>query len=276
MPIGEITRGTTNTNRLRRVDRWIAELPILHKSADPLIVDLGFGASAVTCFELHQRLSQKREDLEVIGLEISTERVQKAQEQLQKWQEKNHTGSKKNPLSFAVGGFEIPLPEGRKAAIIRAFNVLRQYDESDVLAAWKNMIKKLQPHGMLIEGTCDELGRVCSWLTLNGDGPQTLTLSLSVNQLEHPSVVAERLPKILIHRNVSGEKIHSLLTALDEAWQRNAALSPYGARQRWLSSVQSLRETWHIQGSAARWRLGELTVPWATVCPKEFERKTKS
>ena len=27
MPVGSITRGTTNTNRLRRVDRWIAEHP---------------------------------------------------------------------------------------------------------------------------------------------------------------------------------------------------------------------------------------------------------
>nr|HPM52817.1 class I SAM-dependent methyltransferase [Rhodoglobus sp.] len=27
MPIGQVTRGTTGTNRLRRIDRWIAQLP---------------------------------------------------------------------------------------------------------------------------------------------------------------------------------------------------------------------------------------------------------
>ena len=68
MPIGSITRGTTGTNRLRRIDRWIATLPVLRASADPLVVDLGYGASATTSLELHQRLSKTRADVEVIGI----------------------------------------------------------------------------------------------------------------------------------------------------------------------------------------------------------------
>ena len=40
MPVGSITRGTTNTNRLRRVDRWIAEQPALLHAVDPFVVDL--------------------------------------------------------------------------------------------------------------------------------------------------------------------------------------------------------------------------------------------
>ena len=40
MPVGSITRGTTNTNRLRRVDRWIARHPVLRRTADPLVVAL--------------------------------------------------------------------------------------------------------------------------------------------------------------------------------------------------------------------------------------------
>ena len=47
-PEGRITRGTTGVNRLRRVDRWIAALPVLRSAADPLVVDLGYGASATT------------------------------------------------------------------------------------------------------------------------------------------------------------------------------------------------------------------------------------
>ena len=43
--VGRITRGTTNTNRLRRVDRWIARHPVLRRTPDPLVVDLGYGAS---------------------------------------------------------------------------------------------------------------------------------------------------------------------------------------------------------------------------------------
>ena len=80
--VGAVTRGTTNTNRLRRVDRWIAAQPVLRRTADPLVVDLGYGASGVTAFELHQRLARTRQDVEVLGLEIEPGRVRFAEEQL--------------------------------------------------------------------------------------------------------------------------------------------------------------------------------------------------
>ena len=59
-PVGRITRGTTGTNRLRRVDRWIARHPALRRADDPLVVDLGFGASGVTALELEARLRRTR------------------------------------------------------------------------------------------------------------------------------------------------------------------------------------------------------------------------
>ncbi|MCY7326292.1 MAG: class I SAM-dependent methyltransferase, partial [Microbacteriaceae bacterium] len=43
MPIGSVTRGTTGTNRLRRVDRWITQLPPFRSEPAPLVVDFGFG-----------------------------------------------------------------------------------------------------------------------------------------------------------------------------------------------------------------------------------------
>jgi hypothetical protein len=43
----------------------------------------------------------------------------------------------------------------------------------------------------------------------------------------------------------------------------------FGPRQRWLASVALLRaHGWPIQGSPARWRLGELTVAWSVVAPR--------
>ena len=68
MPIGQVTRGTTGTNRLRRIDRWIAQLPALRRAEHPLVVDLGYGASATTTLELHQRLARVRPDVEVVGV----------------------------------------------------------------------------------------------------------------------------------------------------------------------------------------------------------------
>jgi tRNA G46 methylase TrmB len=68
-PVGAITRGTTNPNRLRRVDRFIAKLPQL-KASNPIVVDLGFGATPTTSIEMLQRLAQTNPQVTVIGIEI--------------------------------------------------------------------------------------------------------------------------------------------------------------------------------------------------------------
>jgi SAM-dependent methyltransferase len=267
-PVGSVTRGTTNTNRLRRVDRWIAHRPEFAKATAPLVVDLGFGASGVTSFELWSRLAKARADTRVLGLEIEPSRVALARAQL----DEVHAG--RTPfepgmrVEFARGGFEVPLPDGERATVIRAFNVLRQYDESEVPDAWARMRARLAPGGLLVEGTCDELGRVCSWIDLSPDGPERFTISLRLAGLEAPSLVAERLPKALIHRNVPGEPVHAWLAALDDAWRKASVLAPYGERQRWIACVRSLRDAgWPVLGAAARWRLGEVTVPWESVAP---------
>lgn len=66
-------------------------------------------------------------------------------------------------LSFTHGGFEIPVPSefsGRQDVdLIRALNVLRQYSESEVRAAWEKMQSRLSENGLIIEGTSDEIGR---------------------------------------------------------------------------------------------------------------------
>ena len=254
---GRITRGTTGVNRLRRVDRWIATLPALRRADDPLVVDLGYGASATTSLELSDRLQRVRPDVEIIGIEIDPERVRLA------------SLAARPGVSFRVGGFEVPLPAGRRATIIRALNVLRQYDESEVPAAWDRMLARLQPGGVLVEGTCNEIGRVCSWVNLTADGPQSFTISLRLAELDKPSIVAERLPKALIHRNVEGERIHDYLEAIDRLWQIHAPLSVYGGSQRWIATAESLRDAgWPIAGTKARWKLGELTVAWPAVAPR--------
>lgn len=268
MPVGSITRGTTNTNRLRRVDRWIAEQPALLHAVDPFVVDLGYGASAVTTFELATRLRKARPDVEVLGLEIDPARVRTAREQLARTRTGDGHFPADLPVGFGVGGFEVPTPGGRAPAVIRAFNVLRQYGESEVGHAWRTMSARLAPGGLVVEGTCDELGRVSSWVGVTASGPRTFTMSLRRSGLETPSIVAERLPKALIHRNVPGEPIHELLGTLDRAWRVHAPMSVYGGSQRWIAAVATLRhEGWPVIGGPRRARLGELTVPWDSVAP---------
>jgi len=269
--IGTVTRGTTNTNRLRRVDRWMAGLAVLRRSPDPLVVDLGYGASGVTALELHQRLSKARPDVEVLGLEIEPGRVRTALDQLAAVRTGATSFAADARIDFALGGFEVPLPDGRRAAVIRAFNVLRQYDESDVVPAWRRLVTRLQPGGVLVDGTCDEIGRISSWVDVTSAGPQHLTVSLRLADLESPSIVAERLPKILIHRNVPGERVHDLMVELDRLWRIHSPLAAYGPSQRWIATARGMRDAgWPIRASKARWRLGELTVDWAAVEPRGF------
>lgn len=268
-PLGRPTRGTTGTNRLRRNDRWIANSAAFRRAADPLVIDLGYGASGVTAFELSTRLRGVRQDAEVLGLEIDPARVATADEQLLAVRAGLTSFDPGLRVSFARGGFEVPLPDGRRPAIIRAMNVLRQYDESDVAEAWRTMSARLAPGGLLIEGTCDEIGRVASWIDVDRDAnPLRFTLSLRLAELERPSIVAERLPKALIHRNVPGERVHALLVDLDREWHHAAAMSTFGATQRFLAATAALRARgWPISGGKGRWRLGELTLPWEAVKP---------
>ncbi|GLY27502.1 class I SAM-dependent methyltransferase [Kineosporia sp. NBRC 101731] len=256
---GTITRGTTNPNRLRRVDRWLAgpAAPRLRRAADPLVVDLGYGASPITAVELHERLSVVRADVDVVGIEIDPVRVAVARP------------LERPGLTFRVGGFELPL-EGRRPVLVRAFNVLRQYAEHEVAPAWDLVRSRLVPGGLLVDGTCDEIGRRSTWIAVDAaDGPVSLSISLRLGGLERPSDVAERLPKALIHRNIPGERVHAYLNALDSAWTRNAPLSSFGVRQRWLATVSAVKtEGWPVLDGPSRWRLGEITVRWDAVRPR--------
>jgi len=258
-PVGTVTRGTTAPNRLRRVDRWLAVTQgwRLRRSVDPpIVVDLGFGASPVTAVELHARLRRVRRDVRVVGIEIDPARVRAARE------------LERPGLTFALGGFEVPLDGGERPTVVRAFNVLRQYAEQDVPAAWATVLARLAPGGLLVDGTCDELGRRATWVAVDATGPVSLSVSLRLAGMQRPSAVAERLPKALIHRNVPGEAVHGFLAAMDQAWARQAPHASYGVRQRFRAAMAALKEQgWPLLDGPERWRLGEVTVAWAAVSP---------
>ena len=267
-PHGQPTRGKTACNRLRRVDLFLLKYDagLLRRRSGlferACFVDLGYGATPVTTLESAERFRRVNPALPVLGVEIDPERVA------------NGLPYEDDLTHFRLGGFNLPLrawPDGEPetARLIRAFNVLRQYDEADVADAWGRMTARLAPGGMLFEGTCDEIGRIASWVDVDATGaPQRLTISLRLAGLERPGIVAERLPKALIHRNVPGERVYDLLVALDREWERAAPLSTFGPSQRFIAAVTALRDQGvPVQGDRRRWRLGELTVPWDAVAP---------
>ncbi|WP_018684806.1 hypothetical protein [Actinokineospora enzanensis] len=255
--LGAPTRGTTNPNRLRRVDRWLVGSSTVRAALtgqDPLVVDLGYGATPVTTVELATRLRAVAPDVRVLGLEIDPERVEAAK-----------PAADPPALDFRRGGFELA---GTRPVLLRAFNVLRQYPEDEAARSWATMLARLAPGGLLVEGTCDEIGRRCSWVLLDAEGPRTFTLSCLPAGIDRPSDLAERLPKALIHRNVPGEPVHELLCALDACWATAAPFAPFGPRARWVESARLLAaEGWPVLDDRRRWRLGELTLSWAAVAP---------
>jgi SAM-dependent methyltransferase len=254
-PQGNPTRGTTHSQRMRRVDRWLlASHASLLRHGSPLLVDLGFGAAPVTTVEMFERVRGLNPAARVTGLEIDPARVAEAR------------SAARDGLDFAHGGFEVPTPQ--RPQVIRLFNVLRQYQEDDVAQIWGLLCSRLAPGGVVIEGTCDELGRRAAWVALDSSGPRTLTLATQLASLGAPSDLAERLPKALIHRNVPGEKVHALFKAMDAEWAASTAVAPFGLRQRWRFMARRLREGgWAVLGDDHRWRQGELTLAWDAVAP---------
>lgn len=254
--LGLPTRGTTNPNRLRRMDRWLTAVHrgLFQGIDEPIVVDLGYGASPVTTVELFHRLRAIQPNVRVVGLELDPERVAAAQ-----------SAEQPPGLEFRRGGFELA---GLRPSVVRAANVLRQYEEAAAAQAWRTLRAQLPAAGLLLDATCDELGRVGGWVALGPEGPRTLTFAVDLATLDHPRTLAERLPKALIHHNVPGEPVHTLLTAFGAAWDTAATLAPFGPRQRWIAAVQTLAATgWPVQGDRRRWRLGEVTFSWSAVLP---------
>jgi hypothetical protein len=226
----------------------------LQAAVDPLVIDLGYGELPVTTLELAARLRVVRADVRVVGLEIHPERVVSAAR-----------AAENSTVEFALGGFELA---GHRPVLVRAFNVLRQYPAEDVPDAWSAMRTRLAPGGLIVDGTCDELGRRCCWVLLDADGPISLTLACDPFAIERPSDLAERLPKVLIHHNLAGQPIHTLLTAADRAWASVAGHGVFGPRVRWRAMLDQLRaDGFPVEPPRRRMRDGVLSVPWVTVAP---------
>ncbi|MFT3716751.1 MAG: class I SAM-dependent methyltransferase [Gordonia sp. (in: high G+C Gram-positive bacteria)] len=237
------------------MDRWICHdrriVDALRAVTAPMAVDLGYGARPDTAIELATRLREVVPDIAMVGLEIDPDRIVPA----------------RDGVRFALGGFELA---GLKPRLVRAFNVLRQYDEDEVPGAWARIREALDPDGFIVEGTCDEIGRRACWILLDATGPQELTLSWAPAHTDRPSDLAPRLPKALIHRNVPGEPIHDLLAAADRAWDVCAGHEPFGPRIRWRHALDLLAEQGVPVQADRRGRSVDnvLTVPWSYVAPR--------
>ena len=231
VPVGQLTRGTTGYNRLRRSDRWLVHAPrvraALISAADPLVVDLGYGALPVTTLELAARLRVVRTDVRVVGLEIDPDRVRAAR------------AAAAGTVEFGLGGFELA---GLRPVLVRAFNVLRQYPvEAVPERVVDDAARNWRPAGSSSTARATNSAGSAAGCSLDADGPVSLTLACDPFAIERPSDLAERLPKVLIHHNVAGQPVHTLLSAADRAWASVAGHGVFGPRVRWRAMLDLLR-----------------------------------
>jgi len=260
-PIGEATRGKTAPNRLRRLDLWLlrTEAELLARTDASPFVDLGYGRLPLTTLESARALRRLNPDLSVLGIEVDAARVRAAQ----RW-----AGPRTH---FVRGGFDLPLgalpgqPSG--ARIVRAMNVLRQYEEPAARQAWELMGERLVDGGLLIEGTCTPFGRLLVVQLLRKEAGALVDAGLlfSTNfrtpQPPRPSEFQGVLPKHLIHRVVEGTAIHAMMTAWDQCWERARVLEAFGRRQVWVRAAQGLAEAgWDVRTDGWLLRRGFMRV----------------
>lgn len=243
-PEGRPTRGKTAANRLRRVDNFILlyEPSLLTRTdgwfADALFVDLGYGFDARTTLESAARFRRVNPNLKILGVEIDKERVEAA---LPFADEKTY---------FRLGGFNLPLQESEYVRLIRAFNVLRQYEERDFAPACERLAQYVLPGGLMIEGTStpygqlwaanvarkEERGKSGAWKFEALVFSTNFRLGFDVEEFQ------TILPKNLIHRVVPGEPIHDFFEVWKQSAKETSAMKTYGIKQWFIASADSLAE----------------------------------
>ena len=240
-PEGQPTRGKTAANRLRRVDNFILlyEPSLLTRTdgdfAHAFFVDLGYGFDARTTLESATRFRSVNPDLAILGVEIDRERVEAA---LPYTDEKTF---------FRLGGFNLPLKDGEQVRLIRAFNVLRQYEEKDFTPAYERLAHYVLPGGLMIEGTSTPYGQI--WVANlvrkveraeSAWEFEALVFSTNFRLGFEVADFQAVLPKNYIHRVVPGEPVYDFFEAWKASAAETAAMKAYGLRQWFIRAAEAL------------------------------------
>jgi len=240
-PEGQPTRGKTASNRLRRVDNFILlyEPSLLSWTdngfSDSLFVDLGYGFDPRTTLESAMRFRRANPNLKILGVEIEKERVDAA------------LPFADDKTFFRLGGFNLPLKENESVRLIRAFNVLRQYEEKDFAPAYERLAQYVLPSGLMIEGTSDPFGRIWSanvarkldygsWIM------EALVFSTNFRAGFDVEEFQTILPKNYIHHMSPGEMIYDFFAAWKRAAAETMSTKVYGLRQWFEASAQALAQ----------------------------------
>ncbi len=246
-PQGQVTRGKTARNRLRRSDIFmlLTEGPLIRMQDEPghpsFYVDLGYGFEPFTTLETADRLRVQNPNLPVLGVEIDPERVRMG------------LPYENAQTFFRLGGFNLPLQKNETARMIRAFNVLRQYSESEWAAPILQLGEQLIPGGILLEGTSNPFGSVWTANVIRRSSippfpvvHEGFLFSTNFHMGFEPDLFQPVLTKNYIHRMIPGEEIYEFMEKWKTICRNLSPLRAYGLRALFCASAHELRKNGYL------------------------------
>ena len=226
------TRGKTAHQRLRRLDQFLMAFDPGHIRQTDTVVDLGYGRLPITTLEWFERLRELNPRIRMIGVERDSERVVAAKQLTTQG------------IEFRKGDFQLPLQTGEQVGMVRAMNVLRQYEESAAHSAHQQLVAQMEDGGLLLEGTCDPPGRtmVVQVLRRVAGEPRSegLLFARSFHGEFDPRTFQAVLPKHLIHRVREDESIAAFFDAWSSAAARTRSVAEFGQRQFFVAAAEAL------------------------------------
>ncbi len=272
-PAPRVTRGKTTPNRLRGADHFLLAYaaPLLRRADGPwrraLVIDLGYGETPGTTLELAARLRRANPRLPLLGVEIDPRRVERA------------LPLAGDGIAFRRGGFDLPLrhhadgvPE--TVRLVRAFNVLRQYEEHEAVPAWERLAVQLLPGGLLVDGTSDPTGRVWTAALVrrpaDGEGTavaagaapiagapawelEALVFGANLRCGLDPGAFQTRLPKAMIHRVVPDDPVGALVDDWLAACRDSRAAEVWGPRAWFAAAARAVAARGRDVALRPRW-----------------------
>jgi hypothetical protein len=215
-------RGRTRAGRLEGLDVWLCHEAGALLLTGGLVVDVGFGASAVTVEALAEAVHQVNPGLEVVGVERDASRV----------------SPEARGARLVLGGFEA-LAQLQGAVVVRAMNVLRGYRAEEVPLIHRALGAGLVEGGLLLEGSTDTEGHVSvsHLLRRRGGGlvSEGLLFHTDFERGFSPWLFRDWLPRDLRRAVRPGTRVHGLL----EQWSQGVEAAGPGRspRERFSGSV---------------------------------------
>ncbi len=206
-----------------------------------LLVDVGFGVSAVTTSELAAAFPLH----EVLGLELDASRVA--------------TASVAFPaLTLVAGGLE---DVSREALVVRIANVGRGLSKEGAATLHEQAVPKLVDGGVCLEGSTDVEGHVSAFWVLRRRGAALLREALVFHTDGErgfsPWLFRDVLPRALRRDVREGSPIFTFLRDWDACWQTTRSADPLASFKASLHALSTARAdvgAEHLEHGFCRWR----------------------